>query len=184
MTAISPLLEVTTKLVEALSPLNSEERRKVLQAAFALLGESPMLQSSEQDKSADRSDLTSSSLPVRARSWMRQYGIPEEKLFQVFNLSNGRAEIIASVPGKDTKERMLNCYVLTGIASLLSAGEFAFEDKAARETCRASGCYDANNHSSYLKGKGNVFSGTKEKGWVLTAPGQKWAAELIEILGS
>jgi hypothetical protein len=73
-----------------------------------------------------------------------------------------------------------NAYVVSGISQLLLKGEPSFTDKDARTLCERSGCYDSANHSAHLKDRGNEFSGSKDKGWTLTAPGLKRAAELLK----
>jgi hypothetical protein len=69
---------------------------------------------------------------------------------------------------------------MAGIAKLLEAGDSSFDDKAARELCKSAGCFDNTNHSKYLGDKGNEFAGSKDKGWVLTAPGLKRGAALVK----
>lgn len=65
---------------------------------------------------------------------------------------------------------------------MLASGEAKFTDKEARALCTSAGCYDGPNHASTLKARGNWFTGSKEKGWVLTAPGLKHGAALIKGL--
>ena len=67
---------------------------------------------------------------------------------------------------------------------MLISGEAKFTDKDARDVCSSAGCYDATNHATTLKAKGNWFTGTKDKGWALTAPGLKHAATLVKSLAS
>jgi len=75
---------------------------------------------------------------------------------------------------------VLNVYVMAGIAKLLEAGDPSFDDKTARDLCKSAGCFDNTNHSKYLVDKGNEFAGSKDKGWVLTAPGLKRGAALVK----
>ena len=39
---------------------------------------------------------------------------------------------------------------------------------------------DYTNHAKYMKEKGNNFTGTKDKGWELTAPELKFGATLVK----
>ena len=104
-----------------------------------------------------------------------------DELQQVFHLGNGDAEVIAGdIPGKNKKEKTYSAYILIGLSKLLSTGSPAFDDKSARALCESSGCYDQANHSVHIKERGNEFTGTKDKGWTLTAPGLKRAAVLIK----
>jgi hypothetical protein len=112
---------------------------------------------------------------------MKQNEIALEELQQIFHLENGSAEVIAGeIPGKNKKEKTYNAYILIGLAMLLSTGTPSFDDKAARALCESSGCYDQANHSVTIKDRGNEFTGTKEKGWALTAPGLKRAGILVK----
>lgn len=167
-----------TKVVDALTPFSSEERHRVIQAALAILGE---VQARGVDSASDEASRAVGGLPPRARAWMKQNGVTSDAIQQVFHLADGRAEIIASqLPGNSKKEQTYNAYVLTGIAQLLAGGDASFDDKIARSTCEKYGCYDSANHSAHLRVRGNEFTGTKDKGWTLTAPGLRRGAELVK----
>jgi len=177
--------EIVSEIVELLTPVESAERIKVIQASLTLLGETlPGGHRNVHDASGDLLDDSGSGLSissVRARAWMKQNNVSPEELEQVFHLEDGGADVIAGeIPGKNKKEKALNAYVLVGLGKLLAAGNAAFDDKEARSLCESSGCYDQANHSSTIKDKGNEFTGSKEKGWTLTAPGLKRAALLVK----
>jgi hypothetical protein len=177
--------EIVTEIVELLTPIDSAERARVIQASLTLLGdEFPAVPSRagsdgggvpEDDRSA------TATLPTRARTWMKQNGVSLDELQQVFLLDNGSAEVIAGdIPGKNKKEKTYSAYILTGLSKLLSTGSPTFDDKIARALCESSGCYDKANHSVHINNRGNEFTGTKERGWTLTAPGLKRSADLIK----
>lgn len=176
--------EIMNEIYELLSPLQSEERHRVIQAALTLLGETQAAVSSlmrAQAGSTDAGGDWAAALPVRARTWVKQHGISLDELQQVFHLDNGRAEFIAGeIPGKNKKEKTLNAYLFCGLASLFSTGDGNFDDKSARALCVRLGCYDQANHSVTLKDKGNEFAGSKDTGWSLTAPGLKRLAALMK----
>jgi hypothetical protein len=176
--------EIVSEIVELLTPIESAERIRVVQASLTLLGETFAGGSRHVDGGGDtlgEGDGELSALPVRARTWMKQNSVTVDELQQVFHLADGNADVIAGeVPGKNKKEKTYNAYVLAGLARLLSAGDGAFDDKSARSLCETFGCYDQANHSSTIKNKGNEFTGTKDKGWTLTAPGLKRAAALVK----
>lgn len=180
-------LEAMTKIVEVLTPLASEERTRVVKAAMVMLGEEVPKESKQGGGTGDAGDDTDAgtltSLSPRARVWMKQNSLGEAELQQVFHIADDGVEVIAAqIPGKGKKEQTYNAYVLTGIGQLLSTGNPLFQDKQARSLCERSGCYDTNNHSYTIKNRGNEFTGTKEKGWTLTAPGLKRGANLIKEL--
>lgn len=176
--------EIVTEIVELLTPIDSDERARVIQASLMLLGETlPVLPRAGGDGGGAAEDEGdgASMLPVRARTWMKQNGVSLEELQQVFHLESGSAEVIAGeIPGKNKKDKTYSAYILTGLSKLLSTGTRTFDDKTARTLCESSGCYDKANHSVHIKERGNEFTGTKEKGWSLTAPGLKRAAALVK----
>jgi hypothetical protein len=186
MSDIKPA-EVTSQVVDLLSPLESEDRQRVVRAAMMLLGESPMV----ENKGTGGADPTGvggeggSTIPQKALIWMKQNAVTMEQLQQAFHIDGGDAVVIAAeIPGANKKEKTLNAYVLAGISRLLSAGEPAFDDKSARALCVSSGCFDTSNHAATMKDKGNAFTGSKASGWTLTAPGLKQGADLVKGIGA
>lgn len=180
------LIEETAKVVQVLTPLSSIDRARLVIAAFAILGD-PVpnvalgnIVRNTREGETEGGDI--GELPLRARTWMNQTGISSAELQQVFHVADGNAEVIAAVPGKNKKEQTYNAYILTGVGQLLLAGSAAFSDKAARALCESSGCYDQANHSASIRDRGNEFTGTKDKGWTLTGPGLRRAAEIIKEL--
>jgi len=150
-----------------------------------LLGETapaaPRQTGESSEESVDDAIDGMPSLPSRARAWLKQNGVSAEELQQVFHFESGGAGVIAGeIPGKNNKEKTLSAYALVGLSCFLSTGSAAFDDKSARALCESSGCYDQGNHSYIIKKRGNEFTGTKEKGWTLTAPGLRRAALIVK----
>jgi len=173
------MLAAIGQVVKVLGPLESEDRHRIIQASLVVLKEKSV-DVSEVDVHASGGDEAISFLP-KVRTWMKQNGLSVEQLQNIFDLSEGSAEVIAAgIPGKSGAERTINSYVLEGLRSLLAVGDVSFDDKAARALCGMFGCYDTNNHSTYMKEKGNKFAGSKDKGWKLTAPGLKFGANLVK----
>lgn len=171
--------DVLVKMVDLLKPLTSTDRHRVISAALMLIGDAPLEPVNVLQDTRHNSD-EKSTLPPRASKWLRQNSLSIEEIDEVFHLSGNDAEIIApDVPGKNFREKTINAYILTGISRLLFSDEPSFDDKSARIVCKNLGCLNEANHSVYISNRGNVFSGSKEKGWVLTAPGLKLGAALI-----
>lgn len=172
----------TMKVVDILKPLSSEDRTRVMRAAMVLLGEneSGVAPITHVGEGSGGPVGEIGAFPPRARAWMKQNAITPDQLQHVFHVSDGSAEVIAALPGRNRKEQTYNAYIITGIAQLLLNGTASFDDKTARALCEKSGCYDSANHSAHLRDKGNEFTGTKEKGWTLTAPGLRRGAEIIK----
>jgi hypothetical protein len=176
--------EVVAEIVELLTPLTPEERTRAIKASIVLLGHG--IPDGEVHAGVGVAvsrlgpDDELSGVSPRASSWMKQGGVSQQDLQQVFHLEKGSAEVIAAIPGKNKREQTYNAYVLIGLARLLSSGSATFDDKSARALCESAGCYDKANHSVTINHRGNEFTGSKEKGWSLTAPGLKRAAVLVK----
>lgn len=179
--ARSKLAEVVGKIVDLLSPLTTEERGRVIAAARTLLGDPRTGGDDSGDEGDDDETASAITTTGKAKSWQRQNGVTADDLSQVFHVADGVAEVIlGEMPGKNKREQTLNAYVLAGLARFIVGGEPQFTDKDARKLCNDAGCYDATNHAKTLKARGNWFTGSKVKGWVLTAPGLKHAATLFK----
>lgn len=174
--------EIVGKIVDLLAPLSPEERGRVISAARTLLGDSGSGGSSAGGDESDGDEPASSiTLTGKVKAWQKQNAVTADELAQVFHVADGKADVIlGDMPGKNKKAQTLNAYVLAGLAQFIATGEAKFTDKNARALCTAAGCYDNANHATTLKAKGNWFTGSKDKGWVLTAPGLKHGATLLK----
>lgn len=185
------LTDITGKIVDLLFAFESDERKRIVQAAFLLLGET-ITNSFGGKTKTDHQEFTETELPdlnsdisEKAKIWMKNNSLTGEQINQVFHIDRGSVDIIASkIPGKSLKEQTVNAYVLQGIAKFISTGEPNFEDDSARSFCQTAGCYDRRNHSRYLGSKGNKFTGSKGTGWKLTTPGLKEGADLVKLINT
>jgi hypothetical protein len=181
----SDLPTIVTELYKLLEPHEPDVRERAIRAAMMMLGGNPQVTAPDKQLSAEAPEEEHDGPPLtpKAKSWMRGHGITREQLGHVFHLDGGACEVLPSeAPGKNGKEKTINAYVLTGVAAFLQTGEMKFDDKAARDVCKAMGCFNEGNHAYYLKGRGNVIGGTKDSGWTLTGPGLKVGADLIKKL--
>ena len=172
------------KIVDMLTPFESDQRQRIITAVLAILGESigPTTNSHKTDQKVDI-EGDAGALPSKAITWMKQNDIKLEQIQQAFHIADGVCEFISShIPGKNDKEQTHNAYILTGLGKLLSAGDTKFTDKDARALCINAGCYNATNHATYMKDKGNSLTGSKATNWSLTAPGLVQAALIVKGL--
>ena len=173
------LPEITAQLCELLEPLPTEQRRRVITAALALLGEEQ-----EGVSSPAAAIEGATAFGPNARRWMKQYGISEDLLEEVFYLNGGDVEIIANdVPGDSKRAKTQQCYLLVGVRQLLANDQPDFFDAEVVELCRNFGCYDGTNHATNRKDLGNRIRGSKQSGFSLPSPGLKAAAELVRSMG-
>lgn len=178
------LAAAMTKIVEILDPLDSDERKRVVQAAFALLGEQALPRASGQASDGGDDGASGEAVPgvaPAAAPWLAKTKITKEQLEQSLHFDGGAVKVI-SLPGSATKriDQVIHTYLMQGLAAFLATGEASFTDKEARELCEHFGCYDATNHAKYIKEFGNRITGSKNSGWKLTAPGLNAAAELVK----
>jgi hypothetical protein len=172
---------IATELYKLLEPHEPNVRQRAIKAAMVMLGTEAQEPLSDSPLGDDGDGPT---LPTKVKVWMKTNSLNREQLSQVFHLDGGSCEVLSSEPpGKNGKEKAINAYVLTGISAFVQTGEPKFDDKTARDVCRAMGVFNEGNHAYYLKGKGNLLGGTKDSGWVLTGPGLKLGAELVKQLG-
>lgn len=184
-----PELDAMTTVLSALRPLDGNAQGRVLRWVIEKLelptsfsGTAP-----RESANADAHDTHKDAgpLPQAAKVWMRQNEITAAELEHIFHHASEEVAVIASdIPGKSRPQQVINCYMLAGVCELLRTGEPTFSDKAARSLCDSFGCLDTTNHSKYLNTMGNEFTGSKEKGWTLTAPGKKRAAALVKEIAS
>jgi hypothetical protein len=181
----NPITEATTKVHAVLEPLTSDERRGVVQAVLTLLGDDvslrvPSAGAGKADVAADEGS-GSATLPPKAQAWTKKNELSVEQLEHYFHFDNGNVTCI-ELPGKGKGKRQMaiHTYLMQGVAALLSNGEPEFSNEDARKLCEHFGCYDAGNHSKTLKEFGNAITGSRSRGWKLTAPGLNKAAELIK----
>jgi hypothetical protein len=170
------ITDITMKIVKLLTPLDSDGRKKVIKASLTLLGEAAL--ELENGGTGSAAEL---GLSAKADAWIRQNGLTKAQLEEVFEIDGENTTLIAdNVPGKSKKEQTIAAYIIQGIVKLLGTGEPTFDDKSARKLCEHLGCYNAPNHALYVDSIGNSVTGSKDKGWKLTAPGLKKGAELVK----
>jgi hypothetical protein len=174
-----PLAEAVANVVQELENFSSADRHRIISASMTLLGEAPTRLVPEGDGAESRSDQ-SGGVPAKAHNWMKQHGLSLEQISQVFHFTDEGPQIIASIPGTNKREQVRNAYILCGIGRLLTSGETKFDDRVARNVCELGGFFDGTNHMKYMKC--SEFTGSREKGWVLTAPGIKLGAALVAQL--
>lgn len=166
-------------IIGALTPLNSDERHRIVGAAMMFLGEKPVqLKGGKADEGGEVDGEQSHSAAIQ--KWMKQNSVSGAQLEQVFHFGENGAFDIFDTSGTTKKERMLNTYVLTGLAKYLATGDRGFDDATARKYCEQFGCYDQGNFAVYMRDRGADFTGDKARGYTLTNVGIKRGATLVK----
>jgi hypothetical protein len=182
---------VVGKIVGELEDLTTDERKRAIAGALAVLGEDAAsgvsrtpdaklgTQPSSSHLAAESSEPTGTAAPGAA--WIKRAGLAKSQIEEFFHIEGGKASLImGDAIGRSKREQTVNTYLLTGVAALLETGDADFADEAARQNCVRLGCYDRANHAVYLKRFGNWITGSKNTGWKVTAPGLTAAASLIK----
>jgi hypothetical protein len=175
------------KLVGILTPLSTEGRQRAIASAMMIFGEAtPLKTSKEEEKKDPKNDPASSDgISAKAVIWMKKNAITQEELEHVFAIDKDSIDVIAAkMPEKTNSKQTKQAYVICGVAIFLRSGEMGFSDADARALCDKVGCYDSNNHHTYIKKFGNLISGSKATGWKITNPGLTEGAKLIKQLTS
>jgi hypothetical protein len=180
------LPQIVTALFEILEPLSVPIRAKALRSVLAMLDDegidisqslSPLMELSNPKGPNDGSSGFAAGKRVSA--WLRKHKISDEELEQMFSNDSGKIAVFA-VPGTKKREQTINAYVLTAVQAFLSTDEPKFKDSDAVTLCKRMGCFDQANHAQTRTTFGNRFSGDKDAGYILTAPGLEQAAALIK----
>lgn len=175
----------TPKLVQLLTPLSPEGRRRAIASALMVFGES-LPQSTRNDKDEDMDSDTGArgeGICQKAVAWMKKNSLSREQLEHVFSIDRDSIDVIASkMPQKTVAKQVVQAYVICGIANFLKTGDLGFTDKDARKLCEKVGAYNQTNHATYTKSFGNLITGSKDSGWKLTNPGLSDGVKIIKEL--
>jgi hypothetical protein len=175
------ITDVTGEVFGLLNPLSQEDRKRVVNAVFVLLGD-PVADgaSAATERTNASAFLADSSFGAKARHWLTQHRLTKERLEKVFYFQDGRADIhLATGIGASRREQTMNCYLLVGAKAYLETDIPTFADRDAIALCKHTQVYDKNNHTTNRKALGNCITGSREDGLTLTGPGLKAAAELL-----
>ncbi|MDM9561319.1 hypothetical protein [Bordetella petrii] len=172
------------KLVDVLTPLDSEQRLRVVEAALTLLGERFTSKASSGARTSTAADTHADDVGAftpAVQAWLKKSGLEAEQLEHYFHFDGGSVQPIA-LPGQSKKksDQTGMSYLAAGLASFLRTGDSGFTDEEARKLCEHFGCYDVTNHSKSVKALGNKVTGSKSVGWKLTQPGLTHIAQSIK----
>jgi hypothetical protein len=179
MSAKSSITEVTTNVFSLLEHLEPEERKRVVHAVFALLGEDVGVTVAKPGALAVDAGSVGAVGP-KARQWLSQHRLTRDKLDRVFYFQDGKVDIhVTSVPGDGKKAQTINCYLLVGARTYLETDSATISDSEAIALCKHTLAYDKNNHTTNRNALGHLATGSRKEGFTLIGPGLKAAAELL-----
>ena len=171
---------IVTDVYRLLTPLDSQDRTRVVQSVMTLFGEDGKSVVNGRDQSLGNDD-GELSFGTKVSRWMKQHSLSVAEIEEVFHCGDGEAEVIASdVPGNGKRGQAHNCYLLEGIRSLLLNDDPKFSDEDAVALCKRMGCHDSANHAKNRSELGSSVAGTKAGGFTLPAPGLRATGALVK----
>ncbi len=169
--------DVVAEIDRLLAPLSADERTRALAAVSALHGAAPP---GAPAAVAPAAPVPAGTPNAAVSAWMKMNGLDHAMVAAVFHVDDGAAEVIGGIAGATEKERTINTYLLAGVCALLGSGAPKFAEADAVKLCKHLGCHNRGNHANYRGAAGKALVGSREKGWTLTAPGLRRAAELVK----
>lgn len=183
MTKSPNLPDVVGEIYKLLDPLDSTDRKKVIKSAMTLLGENSGVGETATINNESRNEDDGSKFGSKATRWLSQNGITISAIDEIFHKEGEKVEVIVGdVPGQGKKSKTQNCYLISGVRSLLEFDEPKFFEADTVSLCKHMGCYDQANHAKTRSDFGNIIAGSKTSGYTLPAPGLRAAAELIKTM--
>lgn len=172
--------ELALIIYNLLAPQESELRRRVMQSAMTLLGETAVNAPAASADAQSSGGLDDLNLGPKALKWIQRNAVSREMLDELFHLTGDGIDIIAStIPGASKREMTVNCYLLSGIRGLLKEDAPSLNESETIAVCKRLTAYDRNNHTSNRQAVGNRMSGNRPT-FTLTGPGETAAADLIK----
>lgn len=109
-------------------------------------------------------------------------GPPSADYSDVFELHDGKVQVLKDLSGSSSREKMVNAGVICAFANEIG-GASTVTFNQIRQICKDHSCLDSPNFAAALKKDGKeyfVFSGAKKsQALKLSVPGKKKAKELI-----
>ena len=159
-------------LIGILEKLTPEDRLRNINAALTALGDPSITAPTKSavQQPSHNGGSGGGHHPSDIAKRLQQSNIPADQADRVFAFHDDDTFGIITVPGKNTKRRAFNAYVLYGLGSFLVTGKPDFTDADAREACKSHNCYDEKNHATNFKTKHPAFV-AKGGDWAMTVPG-------------
>ena len=172
--------ELALQIYNILVGQDSEVRKRVVQSAMTLLGETAITAPTRASTQQGEGDFGDVRLGPKAKRWAQKNAVTREMLEELYHLSDEGMDIIAGgVPGASRREMTINWYLLSGIRGLLKSDVSTLDETETIALCKRLTAYDKNNHTANRVAVGNKITGSRPT-FTLTGPGETAAAELIK----
>lgn len=183
MSSAKSLPDIVGDIYKLIEPLEPSDRLRVVKSAMTLLGEGASPVEASSGPADFGGGMGGSKFGTKATRWMKQYGISDADIEEIFHKEGDAVEVIVhEISGDGKRGKSRSCYLLAGVRSLLAFDEPKFTEAEAVNLCKEMGCHDQPNHAKTRDSFGNVVAGSKQSGWTLPGPGLRAAAELVKLM--
>lgn len=183
-----------------LAPLSEQAQARVINYVSQMLGitklafsepeatgsrqeEPPQSYAVSQEPTGSNEEYALEGVSPIAKKWMVRSGLKAADLSSLFSIGGDEIDLVANdIPGGSKRERMLNVFLLKGIAAYLATGAARFTYDQVKDTCTHYKAYDPPNFAKYVKEFAADISGSKSSEYSLTARGLSKGTELIKKL--
>lgn len=140
-----------------------------------------------EDVLKGQDDVAESDLHIKARHFMKKYGITIEQLNNLFYKDGGKiASLYEDLKTTRMAEGQIRIALLQALGSAMSTGEFQASVEDIRSEANARKCYDQNNFAKNFNNNSSLFDFDKyDKSMAtikLSEDGRKELAEVIKEL--
>ena|GEM_PF-790309 len=120
-------------------------------------------------------------IPIDVRAFLQQYGIPEDKIQNIFVIDGENIRPTYHIKTTAKSEAQIQVALLTALENALRpGGRFEFSMEAVRQRCKDEVVYDAKNFSAHFKNNIGLFKSLKDEEHVELSPDGK--AELADAI--
>ena len=119
-------------------------------------------------------------IPIDVRAFLRQYGISEENLKNLYLLDPEDVRSIHTVQETRTSRAQIQVTLLTALENALRENKFEFSIENVRGRCRAHKIYNASNYMANFRNNAKFFKGLEDPEHVELSPDGK--SELADIV--
>lgn len=122
-------------------------------------------------------------IPIAASNFFSQNSITQEQWELIFHFEGNVCNVVVQdLKEKPTSGKQIKLALLLGIKNQFETGTPSISKDELIDMCKQYATYDSGNFSVHLKKQKTLFLPKGNKGWQLTRPGLKKAAQVIEEL--
>ncbi len=122
-------------------------------------------------------------IPIAASNFFSQNSIAQEQWELIFNFDGNVCNVVVQdLKEKTVSGKQIKLALLLGIKNQFVTGTPSISKDELIDMCRQYATFDSGNFSAHMKNQKILFLSKGNKGWQLTRPGCKKAAQIIKEL--